>query len=125
MTVHSERLPLARPRPAPEPWRAGAWAAWAAAVLVELIISALAAFYIVWGASTTCGQAADHRNLVDGQQSLGIAALVLGSCWFGAILVAPRRWPRLLLGWLLSCLPLALVAATHTGVPDWTGSFCF
>lgn len=129
MTVRSERaqpqLPLPRRRPEPEPWRLGTWSAWAATVVVELILSMIGSLYIVWGASTTCGQPADHRNLADGQVALAIATLALGGCWIIAIFFSPRRWPRLLLGWLLGCLPLAVAAATHTGVQDWTGSFCF
>lgn len=94
-------------------------------VALQVAASLVAAFLILWGASTTCGDPASSANLITGLRSLAIAAVLPAGGWLLAFSMRPGRWPRWLAGWLLGALPLLAVAVTHTGTQDWVGSFCF
>ena len=91
----------------------------------EAVAAGLAAVAISFGASSTCREPGTTVNLIEGQRDIWIAAAVLTGPWLFAVFFSLRRWPRYLLGGLLSIVPLLLMAVTHTQPQDWTGSFCF
>ena len=108
-----------------KPWRAGAWTAWTVAVAVHCGAALVAAFFVLFGASTTCNEPATSVNLTEGLRDLALAAAVLATGWLAAVLFARARWQRMLTGWLIGVSPLVLVAVTHTRAQDWVGNFCF
>ena len=106
-------------------WGPGAWTVWSVGVVCGVIAALLAAFLVTWHAAPNCGHVATSANLRTGLSGFGIAALVLATPWMTALLLAPRRWKPMTIGLVVTALPLALIAGTHTHTADWNGGgFC-
>lgn len=123
--MSSPSLPRPRPKSSIKPWGWPAWLAWSVLLVASVTYSAVAGFVIAWGAATTCGELPTRTNLLTGQRDLALAAVFLAAPWLLGVVFSPRRWPRLLAGYLIGCVPLAAVSLTHLHVHDWTSGFCF
>ena len=81
---------------------------------------------VIWKASPNCGNLATSANVRSGLIGLGTAALILGAPWVLAASLASRRWRPMVIGLIITVLPLAVVASLHTHPADWNGGgFCF
>jgi hypothetical protein len=121
----SEAVP-AKPENAARVWGVAGWTGWGIRVACGTVISLLAAFLVTWKASPSCGGVATSSNVRTGMTGLGIAALILAALWVSAVLLAPRRWRPMVIGLIITLLPLGVMAATHAHAGDWNhGGFWF
>ena len=114
------------PRPlAAGRWGPGAWTVWGTAVALGLLGALVAVFLATWTAAPGCGAPATSANVRSGLSLLGWAGLLLGAPWVVAAGLRPRRWPFMLGGLLVTLVPLAVMAMTHTHPTAWHATFCY
>jgi hypothetical protein len=105
-------------------WGVGAWVALAAAVVVEAFAACVVLVFVVFGASTACGQQPTLSNVHSGETGLMWATGLGLLPWALAMLVSRRRLWLAVLG-LFSVTPLLYGISAGLDPQFWTGGFCF
>ena len=112
--------------PAVRRWGILGWTVWTVGAACGIVAALFAAFLVTWKAGPNCGNLATSATVRSGLTGLSASALILSSPWVLAAFLARRRWRQMVIGLIITVLPLAVVAATHTHPTDWNGGqFCF
>lgn len=122
MTTPVLTQPLGPPvRPS---WSWGAWLGVIGVVVVEAVLALATLVFIVFGASTTCGDPATASNVRSGETGLIVATCIGLAPWVVAMILSRRRLVIFALG-LLSVAPLLVGIVGGLDPQFWVGSFCF
>ena len=105
-------------------WSWGAWLGVIGAVVVEAVLALATLLFIVFGASTTCGDPATANNVRSGETGLIVATCIGLAPWVVAMIFSRRRLVICALG-LLSVAPLLVGIVGGLDPQFWVGSFCF
>jgi hypothetical protein len=105
-------------------WSGGAWLAVIGLVVVEAVLTLAVLLFIVFGASTTCGDPATASNVRSGETALIVATCIGLAPWVSAMFFSRRRLLIGALG-LLSVAPLVAGMVAGLDRQFWVGSFCF
>lgn len=103
---------------------AGVWVGLVLAAIMTIVGVLVVDWMIMFGQSSTCGDAPDPGDVRSGRLALGIALLVSATPWALGAVTARHKMPVLVLG-SIAVLPGLLLFLNGLSTDAWVGSFCF
>jgi purine-cytosine permease-like protein len=104
--------------------RVGAWIVLLLAMVATATIVGVVDWFVVWGQSSTCGDAPDPSQVRTGQAWLAGVLLVSATPWAVAAVTSRDRLAVLVTG-TIAVLPGLLFFLAGLSTDTWVGSFCF